>query len=214
VKNYVIADIEDPHKPYPSAKGREFKSLQEYLEIARKSILYFAPKGYTKTLSSSEDAISMIAYKVMLADWRYEQEKGCSENTWRYKAAKYAVLDFLNSQGKVKNKMATELRTYDFDSFDVVEDYKQHSPTKNIREEERIGRIRNRLQFAMQNSKLSNIQKECLRLRYFELEQNGEHFAYAKIGKMVDPPISRQAVEQNIKRALMKLKFVLKSNSA
>lgn len=214
MKNYVITDIDKPDTPYPSTEGREFKSLYEYLELARKAIMYFAPKGYIKKqMMGSEDAISMIAYKIMLADWRYKQEKGCSEKTWRYKAAKYAVMDFLESQGKVKNKKLTGFRTNDMGKSYEVADLRQDSPVKQIKEEERLGRIRNRIEFGMKNAKLSEAQKKCLQLRYFESEPDGNLFSYEKIGKMMDPPVSRQAVEQNIKRALLQLKLVLKSEN-
>ena len=215
MKNYVIADIENPNKPYPDYKNKKFKSLQEYLEIAKKSIMYYAPKGnIAKILRNSDDAISMIAYKIMLADWRHEQEKGCNENTWRYKAGQYAVKDFLESQRKLKNRNSVPFKSDDAGDYYEIEDMKQESPTKKIKEEERIGRIRNRLQFAMENAKLSDVQKRCLQIRFFEKEEDGEPIPYAKIGKMIDPQITRQAVEQNIKRGLAKLKFVLQSEKS
>jgi len=87
----------------------DFLTLDEYLVGARKIML--AQKcGY---LVNDEDAVSHVAYRMMLADqtWNGKSERG----TWRYNQAKYAILRIIGQRKKEKQRNIKSL-DYGWDS--------------------------------------------------------------------------------------------------
>jgi len=215
VKNYVIVDIDSPNQAYPKHEGIKFKPLKEYLDEAKKAIIYFTPNGTNRNiLANSEDAIANVAYEMMIADWRFKEGKGKSQRDFRFLSAKYAILDFLQSFKKKKNRknisLDQEIGKEGSPLYQVISNT-EDDPFTKIREQERKSRIKQKLEFAIANANLSKIQKECIRLKYFNAKPNGDPLTYAEVGKMLNPPITRQAVKQNIDRSLERLKSVLKS---
>ena len=75
-----------------------FLSLKEYLTGARR-IMLKQKCGY---LVNDEDAVSHVAYRMMLADQTWDGSSG--RDTWRYNQARYAILRVITKKKKEKGR--------------------------------------------------------------------------------------------------------------
>jgi DNA-directed RNA polymerase sigma subunit (sigma70/sigma32) len=83
----------------------------------------------------------------------------------------------------------------------VTEDILTEDPYESAKDVERKKQIKKYITFLIDNSRLTSIQKKCIHLRFIEgIESNEE------IGKMFDPPVSRQNIKQLLDRALHKIR--------
>lgn len=213
--NYVFTDIESHRNEYPDANQPEiaqrFKSLDEYLIIARKVIKKFGREfmnaSEVQKMLNSEDAISEIARHIMTADWRYKPGKGRTEYSYRNMCAKWAIQDYVGLFRTKANKTYRSLDTAIGDGDDsvslssITEDKLVKEPSSFIEDEERKERVKKYISFLIKNSKLTYVQEKCIYLKFIE-----DIESHKEIGKRFNPPITRQAVKQNIDRGLYKLK--------
>jgi hypothetical protein len=95
----MLRDIEDFHMDYPDASQPEiasrFKTLDEYWTIAKKIISTFAPQfipaSEVQKMVNSDQAVSEIARKIMMADWSYKENKGRTPYSHRNQRGKWAI---------------------------------------------------------------------------------------------------------------------------
>jgi RNA polymerase sigma factor (sigma-70 family) len=214
--NYFIADLDGPNIDYPDPNSPEvqarLKTLPEYLKIAEKTIRSFGPKFISKKevqeMLSSEDAISEVARLMMMGDWRYSKEKGRTEYSYRNYCARLANYDYKDKFRTKANQRRPSLNDI-IDSKDdsensllsIIEDKSILQPEEVSEQIDRKDRIKRYLDFLLKNTILTPIQRRCLELRYFEGIES-----YEKIGQMMEPKVSRQAVSEHISKSLFKLK--------
>lgn len=212
-----ISSLENRRINYPPAQSQEFLSMEEYLKIAKKTVNYYCKKNkeLVYNLLVSEDAISSIAEQLMFGDWRYRpvhkkkifDEEGnlirvdsinISRHSYRNKCAVWAIKNYLDKSNNKKNNQLQSLDiqkdTDTVNLYDLVEDDKS-MPVYKIFDES----IRKKVNYLLNNSKLSDPQKQCVTLYFLEdltLEEVG-----VKLG------ISKQGVQQNVTRALENMRL-------
>ena len=212
MNNYFFSEIEDHRNTYPDASSPEvserFSTLEEYLTMAKKILKrvgpLYASSSKVNLMLNSEDYISELARYLMVADWRYEEGKGKTRYSYRNQ---YAIYFFKDNQSKYKTKAnkynySLDISNDDLDSmYSVTEDLNALNPVDSMNGSERKERIRNYVEFLINNSNLSSIQKKCIVYKFIE----GVDSCH-EIGLKFDPPITRQAVQQAIKKAMFKFK--------
>lgn len=210
----VFTNIEGHRTEYPDAKQLEannrFKTLDEYLTIAKKVIRTFAPKFLSKIdvnrMINSETAISEIARHLMTADWKYDKNKNRTEYSYRNQCGLWAIQTYLKSFKNIASKehpsldkpITTNENSTLLTFFQDESSEESSEVAERLERKERIGKY---IKFLMDNSKLSPVQAQCVKLRYIN-----EIDSYAEIGKLCNPKLSRQAVKQAIDRGLFRLK--------
>jgi len=97
--NYTFINVPTPKKNLPKHDDVEFESLSSYLEQANRLISHYCknknPRAYS-VLSNNEDAVSLVAHALMMADWTYDvsnksKNGSASKNTYRYLRATWAM---------------------------------------------------------------------------------------------------------------------------
>jgi hypothetical protein len=89
-----------------------FLTLQEYIAIAEKSIKCIANRfqpGLAKKMLCSEEAISDVAFQVMIGDWGFDASKNKAIASWRRQSAQYGIQQFLS---RSKSKRAKFEQTF------------------------------------------------------------------------------------------------------
>ena len=175
----------------------QFDTLRTYLKSAKNIICYMAHKhksSVIRHLLKDEDAISDIATALMMADWTYDKNKiglsgkPASKQTHRYNTAKWAIKKYLTKAYKKK--------TININTYSIVDGY---SFEKDIIFNDSMNNIYNII-----NKILSNNGKQII--TYYI-----QGLTLREIGKLYN--ISRQAVHQNIRRSIRKLKIYIKENN-
>ncbi len=104
-----IGKIElDKRSSYSYSNDEDTKNkmltLPEYLHQAEAIIKRFAPKGDITHILSNEDAVSYVAYWLMLADWRYEKGHGTIQSSYRVNTGRFAIKRYLNRRFVLSGK--------------------------------------------------------------------------------------------------------------
>lgn len=193
---------------YKDSKTVEFQTLKSYLNMAKKAISKFANKVYnglsTKMLKD-EDAVSMVATSMMMADWRwdenYQNKQGTKKTKYSYRnqCAIWAIQGYATKNSrKNKNKKPVYSLNHEMDNEDQldiyhsIQDNNTEDPCEKALNDERKN-ILSDLILKLTNC-LSDRQKEYINLYYFE----GETFE--KIGKRYG--ITREAVRQGLNKTI------------
>ncbi len=166
----------------------KFKRLDEYLLDAKKQIIYFCKAmypSYLMRLANDDEVISLIAYANMLADWRYDPNNTASRNTFVNGYAKGFIQQIVRKLKNSKNKCMS----VDISEFYDLLDQKQVDDSKNNENKELVSILLKKLP-----PKKSAIIKDY----YIDGK------TYEEIGK--EHGISKQAVNQNLNRAMKELK--------
>lgn len=91
-----------------------FLSLSEYLDIACRIILVSADRicpGLRNRIINDDDVISFIAYRLMLADWSYDESSGLTRYQWRRQNGIFAIRHYL------KYEMTKRIKVVSLDSY-------------------------------------------------------------------------------------------------
>lgn len=195
----------------------DFYCLSEYLTLAKKSISKFANKfynGLARKMLRDEDAISNVAYCLMLADWRYDENYESTQKdrqrktqySYRNQCAIWAIQSYItknyNKSHSSKNKTYSLDYKLDEDgsnsSYDYIADKNGPNPLETILETEEKNEIRKYLENLFEKNELSDKQKEYIKLYYYE------DYTFEEIGKKFG--LTREAIRQSIKKSLIKIK--------
>ena len=201
---------------YQDHEHIEFEPLSFYVNLAQKTISKFA-KNFSSSLAkemlSSEDAIANVANCIMMADWRWDKERkgqtGQQKNKYSYRnqCAIWAIKSYMTRKKQKQNKS----HSVDFDIqyedenlslLDILPSSSK-SPLQLLLDKEKnidTKLLVNNI-LSEDNSILSNRQKQCLKLYYIH------GLTFAEIGKRFT--ITREAVRQNIKKSIEKIKNIL-----
>jgi RNA polymerase sigma factor (sigma-70 family) len=194
----------------------DFYCLSEYLTLAKKSISKFANtfyNGLARKMLKDEDAISNVAYCLMLADWRYDEDyqnkhdrQKKTKYSYRNQCAIWAIQSYITKNYSKKNSSKNKVYSLDYKldeennntSYDYIPDSKSTNPLVNILEKEEKIELRNFLDNLFEENSLSEKQKEYIKLYYYE------DYTFQEIGKKFG--LTREAIRQSIKKALLKIK--------
>lgn len=189
---------------------KQYDSLPVYLNLAKKTINKFAPSFLSNEMLCNPDAVSDVATAIMYADWRFDPERtgktGQKKTLYSYRnqCAIWAIKTYITNKYKDKNNNWHFSLEYDFESEDntklsaTIADHKSIDPLDSIIQKEKIESINYLVDSLLNSDILSDKQKDQIKLYYIEGN------TLAKIGKKYG--VSREAVRQNIKRAIDSIK--------
>lgn len=193
----------------------EFDSLQEYMLLAKKSISKFANQfynGLALKMLKDEDAISLVANAIMMADWRwddnYQNEKGTKKTKYSYRnqCALWAIQTYLTKDHKKNKKFKKKVYSLDHTMeddnessiHDFTEDEKIISPENALIQKESKEELTKLINSLLDLDCLTARQKDYIRLYYFE------SYTFEKIGQKYG--ITREAVRQGLNKAINMIK--------
>lgn len=207
-----LVSIGNQKVEYKDHSTIEFEPLSFYINLAQKAISKFG-KNFSSTLSKemlkSEDAIANVANCIMMADWRWDSErKGESGQqktrySYRNQCAIWAIKSYISRKKQKKNKShSIDINNiYDDQQLSLIDilPNKSQSPLDIIINNESDNSMKNYInQILSCDDILSARQSECIKLYYLE------GLTFAQIGSKFG--ITREAVRQNIKKAIEKIR--------
>ena len=188
---------------------RQYDSLDTYINLAKKTISKFAPKfynGLSAEMLKNNDAISDVATAIMYADWRFDPDRTGKEGqkktlySYRNQCAIWAIKTYITNKYKKQNSNLQDTISLNFNADDAselsstIQDKKSINPIDILIEKEESENIVNHISMLLASNVLSSKQKEQIRLYYLE------NMTLSAIGKKFG--VSREAIRQNIKRAI------------
>lgn len=190
---------------------KKYDSLDTYINLAKKTIAKFGPKfynGLSSEMLKNNDAVSDVATAIMYADWRFDPERSGKSGqkktlySYRNQCAIWAIKTYITNKYK-KPQHALSLNFSDTESdnaiYSTITDHSAEDPLEIlINKEEQTILNSNIDALFFQNDTLSDKQKTQIKMYYMENQ------TLSQIGKTFG--ISREAVRQNIKRALDTIK--------
>ena len=208
-----IVSIGNQKLAYKDHKDIQFESLDFYTNLAQKAISKFASSTSNpsvKTMLKSDDAISSVASAIMMADWRWDENRPGktgekkTQYSYRNQCAIWAIKSYITRKKHKKHKMFVDHyvahKSNDNMSLLDIVAKDDGDPCSIIMSEETD--IVNKQYISQILSEDNNIisvkQKKYIELYYFE------HKTFAEIGKMFN--ITREAVRQGIKKAFIKIR--------
>jgi RNA polymerase sigma factor (sigma-70 family) len=189
----------------------QFDSLATYISLAKKTINKFAPKfynGLNKEMLSNEEAVSDVATAIMYADWRFDPNRpgknGDKKTLYSYRnqCAIWAIKTYITQKYKGNNK---KIKIHSLDNhiknsqdnsngYDITENKADLDPLDILIDQEHKYIMSTDIHNLLDSGIISKKQKDQLIMYYFE------DMTLSQIGKQYD--VSREAVRQNIKRAI------------
>jgi RNA polymerase sigma factor (sigma-70 family) len=185
---------------------KQYDSLDTYINLAKKTISKFCPKfynGLSTEMLKNNDAISDVATAIMYADWRFDPDRkgknGQQKTLYSYRnqCAIWAIKTYVTNKYKKNNDtMSLDFNTKDSDSsfHSSMPDTRVEEPVEILIKNEQETNLNMLINNLLLNNNLSDKQREQIKLYYLE-----DH-TLSQIGKKFG--VSREAIRQNIKRAL------------
>lgn len=186
-----------------------FDSLTTYINLAKKTISKFAPKHYNglaAEMLSSDDAIADVANAIMQADWKFDPNRtgktGDKKTRYSYRnqCAIWAIKSYISN--KYKKKKPSMSLNFENDSNSEVSsniaDTTMTTPEKLLINLESRQNLTEDLETLLDSHLLNEKQKDQIKLYYLE------GLTLSEIGKRYN--VSREAVRQNIKRAIKNIR--------
>lgn len=211
-----INGIGEQKLEYKDHSTIKFDDLKTYILLAKKAISKFGPKFYSGLASKmlkDEDAVSSIANAIMMADWRWDENRtglnGAKKTKYSYRnqCALWAIKTHVSKEHKFGKKHKVYSLDYIADENDAglhyaAPDKKSEQPDDIVVEKENNENLNNTINELLTLSALSDRQKDYIRLYYFE------SYTFEQIGKKYG--ITREAVRQGLNKALDIIKSVIK----
>jgi RNA polymerase primary sigma factor len=210
-----IVNIGNQKTSYSDKDSVQFESLKFYLTLAKKSISKFADQicqGSAKKMLSSEDAIANIANGIMMADWRWDENRkghhgqGKTRYSYRNQCAIWAIQSYVTRQysQKRKNKKPTISLDQSYQDDMQIKDIvsgNNLSIIDDIINKEDCNLLKTDIQQILNSGILNDRQVEYIKMYFFEdmtLEQIGKKFN-----------ITREAVRQGLNKAYSTLRNII-----
>ena len=185
--------------------NQKFESLTQYLLLAKKTISKFGPKfynGLSNEMLKNPDAVSDVATAIMSADWKFDPDRvgksGEKKTLYSYRnqCALWAIKSYVSNKYKKKKSMSLDFEI-DTDSQKLrasIKDERARDPLDILIENESTENLTTTTDDLLNSNLLTDKQRDQIRMYYFEDQTLGE------IGKTYN--VSREAIRQNIKRAI------------
>ena len=175
-------------------------SLSEYRNIAKKCISKFSGPNSCSSMLKSEDAISHVAEHIMWGHIRWREDGGRTLKSYLNQCAIWAIKSWKTKVYQSEDKNIASLNYSNSDEqekqselYQTIEDKKCKEPFE-ILCNDKVSEIKN----FIKSECLTELQQRCLYERYVEgkkLRQIAESLH-----------VSRQAVNQHIKKGVKKLR--------
>lgn len=206
-----IVSVGNQKVSYRDHSDIEFESLSFYLNLAQKAISKFGKHispNITKEMLKSEDAISNVANCIMMADWRWDQDRIGSTSgqkktkySYRNQCAIWAIKSYISRKYNKKNKKGIDIQSSVDDELSILDiiPSKTQNPLECLIDEENKSNVAEYVNIILsdQNNILSDKQKLYLKMYYLD------NMTFADIGKSLN--ITREAVRQGIKKSIEKI---------
>lgn len=210
-----INGIGDQKIEYKDHLTIKFDDLKTYVLLAKKAISKFGPKfysGLSAKMLKDEDAISGIANAIMMADWRWDDNRiglnGAKKTKYSYRnqCALWAIKTYVSKEHKhSKKKKAYSLDYMSEDSdtglHSLSADTKCEQPDDILIKNEESQNLSSLINQLLSLDSLSDKQKDYIKLYYFE------SYTFEEIGNKYG--ITREAVRQGLNKALDTIRGVL-----
>ena len=193
---YNIPKVHNPQMTYPDHTEIEFLSLQEYQKIAEKLVLWhLRDTRFTVGILKNEDTLAQIVHCLAMADWRYDASKGLTRYQYRNYCGYLSIKSIIVKSSK-KNKLPKLLLHFDIDDdgtqlYSILPSKDKEPIEILIKIEEDENAI-----YLVENSKLTDKQRECIRLRMNNL-------SFEKIGREMGT--SKEAASTKYRTAVRKM---------
>jgi RNA polymerase sigma factor (sigma-70 family) len=195
----------------------KFDDLKTYLLLAKKTISKFGSKfysGLSAKMLKDEDAIASIANAMMMADWRWDENRlglnGAKKTRYSYRnqCALWAMKTYVSKDHKPTKKNKVYSLDYTVDNNDtqlysLSEDKKSMQPEEILINQEQTENLSKTINDLLTLKSLSDRQKDYIKLYYFE------SYTFDQIGKKYG--ITREAVRQGLNKALTLIKTSIES---
>tara|TARA_Y100001934_G_C12317609_1_gene758351 strand:- start:1158 stop:1784 length:627 start_codon:yes stop_codon:yes gene_type:complete len=176
-------------------------NLDEYRDIAKKCISMFADKNSAYGMIRNEDAISHVAEHVMWGHIRWKEDGGRTLKSYLNQCAIWAIQSWktkLYQKSKTNNTVslnssATKDESKELQVQNLISDKKAKEPFEILFNDKAF-----EARSIIKSKCLTSLQQKCLYGRYIEGKKLRE------IAKELN--VSKQAINQNIKKAIKKLK--------
>ena len=185
----------------------KFDDLKTYILLAKKAISKFGPKfynGLSAKMLKSEDAISSIANAMMMADWRWDENRlglngeKKTKYSYRNQCALWAIQTYVSKEHKATKKCKAYSLDYSIedgtDLHNLSADYKSEPPDDIVMKNEESENLTALIDQLLSLNTLSDRQKDYIRLYYFE------SYTFEQIGRKYG--ITREAVRQGLNKGL------------
>lgn len=207
-----IVSVGNQKLSYKNHNDIKFESLSFYTNLAQKAISKFAATNSNpsvKAMLKSDDAISSIANAIMMADWRWDDNRPGktgekkTKYSYRNQCAIWAIKSYITRKNHKKHKIFvdhsinTKSSDNDMSLLDIFAT-DVSDPINIIITNETQASNKQYIQSILNSGHISDKQKQYIQLYYFENK------TFAEIGKMFN--ITREAVRQGIKKAFIKIK--------
>lgn len=182
----------------------QFDTLENYTNIAKKTISKFAPKfypGLSKEMLNNDETVAEVAGAIMMADWNWDKDRkgkitGLSKSIYSYRnqCALWAIKTYITSKFKKSKKQS---KYNDFITHNYIESDSEN-PADIIEQKESDQILIDDMKNLIQSAPLSDKQRKQLIMYYYEnktLAQIGEIFG-----------VTREAIRQNIQKSIAILK--------
>ena len=185
----------------------QYASLDTYINLAKKTIVKFGPRfynGLSAEMLKNNDAVSDVATAIMYADWRFDPNRpgknGQKKTLYSYRnqCAIWAIKTYITNKYKKHNDSTMSLDFADKQSdvavYNTISDDKLQNPLDILINKEEEKNLSDTISDLLSHKALSEKQKIQIRMYYLD------NHTLSYIGKQFG--VSREAVRQNIKRAI------------
>lgn len=185
---------------------KQYDSLDTYLNLAKKTISKFGPKfynGLSTEMLKNTDAVSDVATAIMYADWRFDPDRkgknGQAKTLYSYRnqCAIWAIKTYIsNKYKKYSDSISLDFNASGCDAsmHATICDKRAVDPLDLLIEHEESVNLSQNISDLLEHSDLSDKQKTQIKMYYLD------NHTLSYIGKQFG--VSREAVRQNIKRAI------------
>jgi len=214
-----IVDVGSYKTKYNDKSTVNFQSLDFYLTLAKKNIAKFADQicqGSSKKMLASEDAIANVANGIMMADWRWDENKKGSKTgksktqySYRNQCAIWAIQSYITRQYGKKNSISNKALSLDKDYHDelnlknLIPSDSHNSILDKLIESEQNENLKEDIETLLDSNILTERQAQYIKMYFFE------EMTLENIGKEFN--ITREAVRQGLKKSYSVLKEVIDS---
>lgn len=214
-----IVGIGNQQIEYPHKDERAFHSLYDYISMTKKMIKYFTPRmgpNLCNYMLRDEDVIANIATKIMMGDWRWDEEhngketgKSRAKYSYRNQCCYWAIQEYLERLNTAKpimetisKRRAVETKRRGVCSHEQREldiEYRTAAwPDNALEMEESRDISRKQITKLLNSGFLTPKQSTYIRLHYLEYQ------SFVEIGEINN--ISAQAVKNTIESGIRKLR--------
>jgi len=188
-------------------KNVKFDTLGTYINLAKKTINKFGG-SLAKEMLKSEDAVSDVANAIMVGDWKWDANRtgktGQKKTRYSYRnqCAIWAIKTYATKKYKAPKKRSIDF-AIDENSTQIKDTIvsPEMSVTDQLINIESQKILENDIQYILNSKLISDKQRDYIKLYFFE------GYTLEKIGNKFN--ITREAVRQNIKKALKSIKDII-----